>query len=63
MNNPKTEVIFENPIVVRKSQGGTFYIYVGGVYANMMHTKDEVINWLWFNWPVETKVTWLVMPW
>lgn len=63
MNSPKVEVIFENPIVVRKSQEGTFYVYVGGVYANMFHSQDEVANWFWFNWPFGTRVSWVVMPW
>jgi len=60
---PKKEVVFENGVVVKKSQSGTFFVYVNGEYVSLAPSKRAVVSWLWFNWPVGTKVSWVVTPW
>jgi len=60
---PNKETIFANAVVVKKSQSGTFFIFVGGEYVALAQSKEAVVSWLWFNWPVETKVKWMVTPW
>ena len=62
-SGPKQEVVFANALVVKKAQSGTFFIYHNGEYVALAPSKEAVVRWLWANWPVGTKVKWMVTPW
>ena len=60
---PKQEVIWQNPIVAKKAQSGTYFVYVNGEYVTLQDSRESVIAWLAYNWPVGTKITWMIAPW